>query len=56
VNSTVIYSKNLCKCHNVSPVQQYDNKINKYLTNRQKGYRNGSFKEEKVSLKDSKAS
>jgi hypothetical protein len=24
VNSTMIYCKNFCKCHNVSPVQQYD--------------------------------
>jgi hypothetical protein len=26
VNSTMIYCKNFCKCHNVPPVQQYDNK------------------------------
>jgi hypothetical protein len=27
VNSIVMYCKNFCKCHNVSPVQQYDTKI-----------------------------
>jgi hypothetical protein len=26
VNSTMIYCKNFCKCLNVSPKQQYDNK------------------------------
>jgi hypothetical protein len=27
VNSTKIYCKNFCKCHNIPPVQQeYDNK------------------------------
>jgi hypothetical protein len=24
VNSTLVYGKNFCKCHNVPPIQQYN--------------------------------
>jgi hypothetical protein len=27
VNSTVVYCKNFCKCHNVPPVQQWDDNL-----------------------------